>query len=131
MAKSNGPKTRRTGATDMVVPQEQLDKNKAPSLQSKGPLRQEHKGSAAGSAGATHVGIALPSFESSVIPAISRAWKDKTISNWDVSPPPSGANAGAPPAGPKGPQRARRARTRARRAREGERSETVVVEATD
>ena len=37
----------------------------------------------------------------------------------------------ARPAGPKGPQRARRARTRARRAREGERSETVVPEATD
>ena len=37
----------------------------------------------------------------------------------------------AHPAGPKGPQRARRARTRARRAREGERSETVVPEATD
>ena len=34
-------------------------------------------------------------------------------------------------AGPKGPQRARRARTRARRAREGERSETVVPDATD
>ena len=37
----------------------------------------------------------------------------------------------ARPTGPKGPQRAQRARTRARRAREGERSETVVPEATD
>ena len=36
-----------------------------------------------------------------------------------------------PAVGPKGPQRARRARTWARRAREGERSETVLPEATD
>ena len=36
-----------------------------------------------------------------------------------------------PHAGPKGPQQAQRASTRDRRDREGERSETVVPEATD
>ena len=61
----------------MLLPQEQVNKNKAPSLQSKEPLRQEQKGSAEGSPRATHVGSGLPSLVSRVIHIISQAWKDK------------------------------------------------------
>ena len=48
--------------TSIVLPQEQAGKNKAASLQSKGPPRQEQEGSAGDSARASLVGNRLPVF---------------------------------------------------------------------
>ena len=43
----------------MILPQEHADKNEAPSLQSKGPPRQEQEGSAEEPSRASHVGDRL------------------------------------------------------------------------
>ena len=76
------PKARRTlhpqfDCTGTVLPQEKADKNEALCVRFKEPLRQEQEGSAKKFPLASHVGIALLSLASRVLPARSWAWEDK------------------------------------------------------